>query len=196
MAVITLSTQPPIDPKTPTPTYYQGLSAEIQAAVDTLAGLLPKLDESLSADERQIRRNLNVPDVYCYSAINAVQQHPELNAGNALDVDQCLNDLQFIEAFRPVFDKFFTVSRRLRHALRMKKSLVGTATLQVLRNAKAQRSNGRNPAVSALVETLQRDLGRKTGTKAEREQRKAEKFAAAVEEAVAARMKEVQLTAA
>lgn len=85
MATITLTTDPPVDPQTPTLTHYQQLSAEIQAAVDTITTLLPKLEESLIDDVRQARRNLNVPDAFCYTAVNAVEQLPELNAANKLN---------------------------------------------------------------------------------------------------------------
>ena len=177
MATITLTTDPPVDPQTPTPTHYQLLAAEIQAAVDTIANLLPKLEESLTADVRQARRNLNVPDVFCYTAVNAVEQLPELNSANKLSVDKCRNQLQFLEAFRPVYDKFEAVSLRLRHALWSNKSSAATASLQVLRVAKAYASDNRSPAVAAHVAAMQRDLARKTQmTKAELAERKLQKL--------------------
>ena len=183
MATITLTTDPPVDPQTPTPTHYQQLAAEIQAAIDTIATLLPKLEESLTADTRQARRNLNVPDAFCHTAVNAVEQLPEINAAKKLNVDKCRNQLQFIEAFRPVYDKFEAVSRRLRHALWSNKASAATASLQVLRVAKAYASDNRSPAVAAHVAAMQRDLARKTRmTKAELAERKLQKLKQASEQ--------------
>jgi hypothetical protein len=191
MAIITMTTDPPVDTHTPTPTRYELISAEIQEAVDKIVFLLPKLEESLDAELQQVRRNLNVPDVYCYTAVNVLVQFPELNAGKKIDVDRCLNELQFIAAFRPMRDRVAAALRRVDHALRAKKSSVATATLQVLRIAKAYASDNKNPGIAAAIAAMQRDLGRKTSlTRAQQAERRLVKLGKAAEPSPAG--KEVQ----
>lgn len=184
LASITVTTEPIIDPQTHTPTFYLQLAAELMAALDTIATIMPKLEEAEAAEAKQARRNLNVSDAFCVSAIVAVEQLPELDAAKRLNVEKSRNRLQFLEAFRPVDDKLDAISRRLKHALRANKSALGTDALLIYRMARAQASDDRSPAISGLVAALKRDLGRKMPTKAEREERKAQRLRTAVEQAL------------
>lgn len=162
--------------------------------------VIPKLDESESETAKSVRANLFVSDAFCADAIDAVEQIPELAAGKKLDPVQGRNHLQFLIAFRPLEHKLKAVTRRVTHGLRAVKSGLSTRSLQVYRIAQGLASDERSPGISAHVETMKRDLGRRAATKAVRDRRKAEKFEAAVQaevekrvqEAIGLRLKEVK----
>lgn len=200
MAVITITTEPIVDPQTHTPTFYEQLAAELLPVVDRIMEVIPKLDESESETAKSVRANLFVSDAFCADAIDAVEQIPELAAGKKLDPVQGRNHLQFLIAFRPLEHKLKAVTRRVTHGLRAVKSGLSTRSLQVYRIAQGLASDERSPGISAHVETMKRDLGRRAATKAVRDRRKAEKFEAAVQaevekrvqEAIGLRLKEVK----
>lgn len=181
LSVITISTLPPVDPQTPTPTYYQQLADEVIAAFEVIAGVLPKLEEAAVMEIKLARRYLNVPDALCVTTINAVEQLPELEAAKKLHAEQGRNGLQFLDAFRPVDDKLDSLSRRLKHALRVTKSNLGSAALQIYRITRAQASDGRSPGLASFAAAMKRDLARKPQTKAERDAAKAKQLQEAVD---------------
>jgi hypothetical protein len=200
MAVITVTTEPVIDPQTHTPTFYEQLAAELLPVLDRIMVVIPKLDESETATAQSVRTNLFVSDAFCADAIDAVEQLPELAATRKLDPVQGRNHLQFLIAFRPLEHKLIAVTRRVTHGLRAVKSGLGTKALQVYRIGQELASDERSPAIKAHMDAMKRDLGRRGTTKAVRDQRKAEKFEAAVqaevekrvEAAIALRLKEVK----
>lgn len=183
--VISVTTEPPVDPDTPTPTHYQLLAAELMAVLDQMAAILPKLEEAETVTAKSARANLNVSDAFCAIAINAVEQVPELDASKKLDAEKGRNRLQFLEAFRPMSDKVTAFGLRLSHALMVIKSQLATDSLQIYRIAKGHASDGRSPAMAAHVAALKRALGRRALTRAERAEHKARKFKEAVDAAVA-----------
>jgi hypothetical protein len=195
MAVITVTTQPPVDPDTPTQTYYQQLVGEFMVAFDQMLVIIPKLEAAAAASAKSVRANLGVPDAFCATAITAVEQLPELAAVKTAHAEQWRNRLQFLEAFRPLDDKVTSFGRLLKHALRAVKSSLATELLQMYRIAQGHASDGRSPAVEAHVAAMKRDLARKSATKAERDARKAQKLAEAVEKAIALRAMEVKKAA-
>lgn len=188
MAVITVTTEPLIDPQTHTPTFYDQIVGDLLPVLDQVLNVVPKLDESEAATAKSVRANLFVSDAFCADAINAVEQIAELAAANRLDPALGRNQLQFLIAFRPLEHKLTAVARRVTHALRAVKSGLATRSLQVYRIAQELASDERSPGVSAHVEAMKRDLGRRASTKAVRDQRRAEKFEAAVQAEVEKRV--------
>jgi hypothetical protein len=188
MSVITVTTQPTVDPQTPTLTHYQELAAELMSVFDQLAVIIPKLEEAeASATLSVARSRQNVPDAFCATAINAVEQVPEVGGAKKLNTELSRNRLQFLEAFRPVDDKLAAFSRRMRHALRTTKSLLAADTLHAYRIFKSHASDNKSPLVQAHADAMKRDLGRRGSTKAEREARDAERLQKAVEAELLAR---------
>jgi hypothetical protein len=182
MSVITISTLPPVDPQVSTPTYYQKLADEVIAAFESIAGVLPKTDESTAVEARLARRYLNVSDALCITTIHALEQYPELEAAKKLYApEQGRNGLQFLEAFRSVDDRLDSLSRRLKHALRVTKSNLGSSALEIYRMTRAQASGGRNPALASLAAAMKRDLARRSPTKAAREAKKEQQIREAVD---------------
>ena len=199
MAVITVTTEPVIKPQTHTPTFYDQIAADLLPVLDRIMEVVPNLDESESFTAEEVRSNLFVTDAFCADAIDAVEQIPELAAAKKLDPIQGRLDLQFLLAFRPLEHKLKAASRRVTHGIRAVKSRLGGKSLLIYRIGQELASDGRSPGVKAHVDAMKADLGRRSATKAVRDQRRAEKFEAAVqaevekrlEAAVAQRLKEV-----
>jgi hypothetical protein len=188
MAIITITTEPIIDPLTPTPTFYEQVVKDLLPVLDQVLSIVPKLDEAETATSKSVRANLFVSDAFCADAIDAVEQTSELAAANRLDPVLGRNQLQFLVAFRPVEVKLTALSRRVTHALRATKSDLATRSLQVYRLAQGLSSDQRSPGIRAHVDAMKRDLGRRAATKAVRDQARAEKFEAAVEAEVEKRV--------
>ena len=180
MAVITVTADPPVDPQTPTTTHYQQLAADFMNALDQIAAIIPQVEQA-EAGTKLVRAHLNVPDVFCSTAIIAVEQVPELLGTRKLDPVAGRIKMQFLEAFRPMSDKAGTLVKRLDYTLMWLKATLAEDSLQMYRIAKSIASDKRSPLVQAHVENLKRDLGRKGLTKAQREERKAAKLKAAAE---------------
>jgi hypothetical protein len=178
--VITVVAEPFVDPETPTLTEYQKVARDLMTALDAFANVIPKLEESEAVDAKQVRRNLNVPDVFCYTAITAAEQLEELD-GVQQHTGRGRNRLQYLEAFRPLDDKLDVVSRRLKHGLYASKSAVAGDALEIYRVAKAKNKSSRNPALAVHVKAMKRDLAKLSITKAERAARRAARFQEAVE---------------
>ena len=195
MAVITVTTQPPVDPETPTQTYYQQLAGELMAVFDQLLAVIPKIEEAEAVTAKSVRVNLNVSDGFCATAINAVEQLPEMEAAKRQHADQWRNRLQFLEAFRPLGDKITGFDRLLRHTLRATKSSLATDLLQMYKIIQGHAGNGRDQNAQAHVVAMKRDLGRRTSTKAEREARKALRIQEEVEKQIVLRGLEVKTAA-
>ncbi len=179
--VITVTTETVVDSQIPTLTHYVEMAADLMGAIDVFGAIIPKLDESETADAQQVRKNLNVPDVFCFTTINAAEQLPELETSKKLFADKNRNRLQYLEAFRPLKDKVDALSRRLKHGLRANKSALATDSLEIYRVAQALAKDTRNPALTAQVAAMKRDLAKKAATKAQRDARKAAKLNEAVE---------------
>ena len=188
MSVINVTTQPIVDPQTPTLTHYQELAAELMSVFDQLAVIIPKLEEAEATATISVARSRqNVPDAFCATAINAVEQVPEVGGTKKLNTELSRNRLQFLEAFRPVDDKLAVFSKRMRHALRVTKSLLAADTLHVYRIFKSHASDNKSPLVQAHADAMRRDLGYTGATKAQRQARNAERLRKAVEAELLAR---------
>lgn len=186
MAVITFTTEPVEDPTSATPTHYQQVATDLIAALDAFVSIIPKIDEAEDSDAKQVRKNLNVPDAFCYAVISAAEQVPELEAREYTEADR--NRLQYLEAFRPVYAKLVAVADTLRHGLRANQSIVGGHALEIYRVATARVKSALNPALRAFHATMKAALAKKVPTKAEREAAAKKKFDDAVEQEVQVRL--------
>lgn len=190
MAIITVTTEPVQDPQAPTPTHYQTVSGALIAALDSFSSIIPRADEAEVSDAKQVRRNLNVPDAFCFAAISAAEQLPELDTAKQMYAERGRIRLQYLEAIRPLYDKLLAVTVTVGHDLRANKSAVARDSLEIYRLVTAQKKSSRNPALLAAAGTLKNSLGRKGLTKAERDERKKLKLAKAIEQAVQQRLHE------
>ena len=192
MAVITVTTEPVVDPQTFTPSLYDKIVAELVPALDQIMEIVPMIEETETTSAKSIRSGLFVTEAFCSDAISAVEQIAELAATKKLDPVHARNQLQFLAAFRPLENKLNAVMRRITHAVRAVKSEVGTKSLQIYRIAQSLASDQRSPGVASHVAAMKLALGRRAATKAVREQRRTERFEAAVEAEVTKRLEAAQ----
>jgi hypothetical protein len=175
---IEVTIQAVVIPDTPPLTPYQQVATEFMEAFEKMIVVIPKLEELTAT--KVVRANLNVPVAFCGTAISAVAQVPELDSTKKFDSKLNLDRLQYLQAFRPLYDTTQGFVNRLSHILMTVKSELVGDSLQVYRMAKSLASDKRSPVIEAHVAALKRDLNRRTLTKAERDRRKAEKLAKAV----------------
>jgi hypothetical protein len=151
----------PIDVTTTlTTTRYQELAAQFIASLDALTATIPKLELEQPAALSVVRGRLNIPDAFLGSSIATVEQTPEIQPLNTLDVAAGHDVLQFIEAFRPVLDKVAAVGRHIKFTMSSRKSLLAGDALRVYDLAKSVARDPRNAAIAAHVKNMKRDLNR------------------------------------
>jgi hypothetical protein len=158
------ATDPPAAPS-PTVTHYQQLADDFSKALDQIAAIIPKLEITHPATASFVRSHLNVPTEFLATAIAAVEQTPELQGVNKLDVSGARDTLQFIEAFRPVQDKVTAFANSLKFTMASRKASLAADALQIYSIAKGIARDPGAAAVASLVANLKRDLGRRGRTK-------------------------------
>src|SRR5437763_3477999 len=107
---------------TPTVTYYQQLAEQFSAELDDVVALIPNLESPHPLTANFVRSHVNVPFEFLGTAIFAVEQVPELRSVNKLDVDAARATLQFIEAFRPIYDKLMRLANSLKFTMSSRKA--------------------------------------------------------------------------
>ena len=176
MTAITVTTDPPVSPITPTVTHYQQLGADFITALDQISTIIPQLEEAQLAVAKFTRGKLNIPERFCFTAIAAVEQLPDLQAVKRLDPIVGRDTLQFLEAFRTVRDKAGAFAKNLKFTFDSRKVALATEALQIYAVAKSLARDKRNPEILAHVENMKRDLARGVITKAQREANKTKKL--------------------
>lgn len=161
-----------------TTTRYQEIAAQFMSGLDALTALLPKLEAEHGTTINTVKGHLTVPNVFLASTIAAVEQTPDLQAFQDLDVVAGHDVLQFIEAFRPVANKVNALGRSLEFTMDSRKSALVVNALRVYDLAKSVARNPRNAALGAHVKTMKRDLNRVGPKKASALKQKAAKAAA------------------
>lgn len=102
------------------------------------------------------------PD-FIQSMIAAVEARPELQRVGTFDVDDAREMLQFNEAFRSVADCVSLLLSSIRHTMRLRKAKVVFAAMRTYAIARGLARDPRGAKLTAHLENLRRDLGRKTG---------------------------------
>ena len=196
--VISVATDPPVSPVTPTVTHYQQVASDFIKALDQISTIIPQLEAAELAVAKFTRGQLGIPVKFCVTAIVAVEQVPELRATNVLDPAEGYDVLQFLEAFGAVRDRALQFAKDLKFTFDTRKAGLGSRALQVYALAKAFARDKRNPKphIEAHVENMRRDLARPVPSKADLDARKEAQINEEVEKRVAARLKEMKAQAA
>ncbi len=171
---ITVTTEPPVSPITPTVTHYQKLAEDFVQALEQITTIIPQLQQAEAAVAKFTRGQLNVPAKFCIAAIAAVEQIPEVRALNILDPAAGRDTLQFLEAFQTVRDRAIQFANNLKFTFDSRKAGLNAKALQVYALAKTLARDKRNPQphIEAHVENMKRDLARPFPPRAERDARK------------------------
>jgi hypothetical protein len=154
-AIVTV--EPPV---TPTVTHYQQLASAVMVAIDDLATIMPPLEQRHFSTADFARTHVNISNDFLATVISAVEQTPDLQMVNKLDVTLGRDTLQFLEAFRPVFDKVTAFRKNLGFTMMARKADLVASTLQIYDIAKGMSRDANSAALSSHVENMKRDLGR------------------------------------
>jgi hypothetical protein len=157
------TTTPPPAPGIPTPTvtHYQQVAAEFMSALDEIAQSIPRLEDIHVSTATLVRSRLNVPPEFLATVTAAVEQVPELQAINKLDVNAAHDTLQFLEAFRPVHDKVDAFLKNLKHTLDSRQAKLATDSLVTYDVAQGLARDPKSTTIAALVAIMRRALGRR-----------------------------------
>jgi len=160
------TTPDPAAEPTPTITHYQQLANNFSRALDEIVQIIPKLEITHPATAKFARSFLNVPTAFLATAIAAVEQNPELQGVNKLDVAAARDTLQFIEAFRPMQDKITALAQSLKFTMASRRAVLAADSLQIYDIAKGIARDPGAAAIASHVANLKRDLGRRGRPKA------------------------------
>ncbi|HEX7809606.1 MAG TPA: hypothetical protein VF608_12790 [Thermoanaerobaculia bacterium] len=152
---------PAVDTPTPTITHYQQVAAEFMAALDEIAAIIPKLEAIHVSTANLVRSRLNVPNEFLATVTAAVEQVPELQAIQKLDVNGARDTLQFLDAFRPVRDKVDAFAKNLKYTMDSRKAKLATDSLLTYDVAKGLARDPNSATIASLVQNMKRDLGRR-----------------------------------
>jgi hypothetical protein len=149
--------------ESPTITAAEQLAATIVEQINSLAAQIPRLEPPHRSTADRVRAANSVSREFIQSMIAAVEARPELQRVGTFDVDDAREMLQFNEAFRPVADCVSLLLSSIRHTMRLRKAKVVFAAMRTYAIAKGMARDPRGAELTAHLENLRRDLGRKSG---------------------------------
>lgn len=169
-----MSTQSPSTPPTNyTPTIYDQIAKAFMAALDQITPAISKPTRSHIHTLDYLRSYLNVPEKFLHTAVFGVEEMPELQAGQELNVPEARDTLQLIAAFHPVFIKMREFERSLKFVIDSRKASLAWDALQLYDVAKARARRTKDVRLLALVANMKHDLGKRGRPKLTRAARKA-----------------------
>ena len=131
------------------------------SALDEISRIIPKLEAIHVSTATLVRSRLNVPNEFLATVTAAVEQVPELQAIQKLDVNAARDTLQFLEAFRPVRDKVDAFAKNLKYTMDSRKAKLATDSLLTYDVAKGLARDPNSATIASLVANMKRDLGRR-----------------------------------
>jgi phosphoenolpyruvate carboxylase len=166
MSTSAIETVDPVtpDPATtpsPTQTHYQQVATQIIAVLNELAAKIPTLEGKHVATLDFVRTHQNVPLEFIETVTSAVELTPTLSGTQKFDAEEARDTLQFIQAFRPVYDLMNTLARDLKFTLSSRRAKITADSLQMYAIAKGIARDPNTPEVGAHVANMRRDLARK-----------------------------------
>jgi hypothetical protein len=150
-----------LDTPSPTITHYQQVAAQFMSALDEISQIIPKLEAIHVSTASLVRARLNIPNAFLATVTAAVEQVPELQALQKLDVNSARDTLQFLEAFRPVRDKVDAFATNLKYTMDSRKAKLATESLVTYDVAKGLSRDPNSAIIGSHVLNMKRDLGRR-----------------------------------
>jgi len=160
---------PPVDPGSDAPptltiTYYRQLAAHLMSALDEISAIIPRLGESVvlrtGVETKPPSGHHNIPLVFLSTAVDSVEQLPELQVVKKLDVNRGRDSLQLIDAFRTVQNRASAFGKDLGQVLDARQSALALESLDTYAVAQSLDRDKSNAALSEAVENMRRALGR------------------------------------
>lgn len=137
----------------------QDLGAEMEALLERIGGL--QIPHPKTA--RRVRGARMVSREFLHSMIVAAGQTPEVRELGTFDPDETLAVLQFNDAFRIFADRMEMLLGSIRYTMEARKANVAEAALHTYALLKVLARKKEYAHLGQIVESLSRDLGRKSG---------------------------------
>jgi hypothetical protein len=169
--------------RTPPPTYTPTIHTQIaKAFMDALDQITPAISQpkpSYIHRLNYLRSYLNVPEAFLDTAVSAVADMPGLQAVQKLNVAEGRDTLQLIAAFHDVFNKIRAFEKSLKFVVDSRRASLAWDALQIYDVAKALARRTGDVYLTAWVENMKRDLGKRGRPKLTRARKVAAEAAAA-----------------
>ena len=159
LLTVTPPTTPPPEP--PTLTRYQQIATELFGDLQTIRGKLPELEAPHPETKKFVDAMRSVPRDFIDTMVGQVQQIPEYQAANRLDVQNAQNSLQLVDGLRPFSDALRTLLSAVDHTIDVNYARVANSSLQVYQIAKGFARDLNAPHIATSVQILRDALGRK-----------------------------------
>lgn len=158
-------TSDPTTTPTPTPTHYQQVAARMSAALAEMVAQMPELqgEQPSTSDFVRTKQNVSIPFIETVAA--AVDASPELQALKRFDVQKALDVVQYVQAFRPLYDQVTAFARSLKFSMDVRRAPVARDALQIFSIAKGVARDPASTAIASHVKNMRRDFRRKPRAK-------------------------------
>ena len=166
MQFITVSPPTPMTPTPPVLTRYQQLANEVFADLQAIRAKLPELEIVHPETSKFVSTMRSVPRAFVDTMVGQVQQIPEYQAVNRLDIQNAQNSLQLVDGLQPFTDALRTLLTSVDHTIGVNYARVANSSLQMYQVAKGLARDLEAPHVAASVKILREKLGRTVGKRA------------------------------
>src|SRR5262245_580876 len=109
MQFITVTPPTPPTPVPPTLTRYQQVANALFGDLQTIRGQLPELEAPHPETKKFVDSMRVIPRSFVDTMVGQVQQIPEYESANRLDVQNAQNSLQLVDGLRPFADALRTL---------------------------------------------------------------------------------------
>jgi hypothetical protein len=161
MQFITVSPPTPITPEPPVLTRYQQIATELFGDLQTIRGKLPELEAPHPETKAFVDSMRRIPRSFVDTMVGQVQQVPEYQSANRLDVQNALSSLQLVDGLRPFVDALRTLLTVVENTVDVNYARVANSALELYQIAKGLARGLNSPHIATSVEILSEALGRK-----------------------------------
>jgi hypothetical protein len=163
MQFITVTPPTPIPQDPPILTKYQQVANEVFQDLQGIRAKIPELELPNPESRKFVKAMRSVPRPFLDSMVGQVQQIPEFQAVNRLDVQNAQNSLQLIDGLTPFRDALRTLLVSVNHTVDVHYARVANSSLQVFQVAKGLARDLNAPHIATSVKILSEKLGRAGG---------------------------------
>jgi len=144
-----------------TVTAHQAAAEVVLKSLAETVSLIPKLTEAHPATLDFIRGKQSIPLRFIETVIASVETCPELQRIGIMDPVAARDDLQFLEAFRTMYDRVAAFQEQLKVTLDARRASLAFDSLKVYQQAKGLAGHPSFVNVGPYSENMRRDLGRR-----------------------------------
>jgi hypothetical protein len=163
MQFITVTPPTAPTPEPPTLTRYQQIATELYGDLQTIRGKLPELEAPHPETKKFVDAMRIIPRSFVDTMVGQVQQIPEYQSANRLDIQNAQNSLQLVDGLRPFSDALRTLLTVVDNTIDVNYARVANSALQVYQIAKGLARDLNAPHIATSVRILSEALGRAGG---------------------------------